>query len=91
MLIREFELSVEKTFKMETPRHFKPIHVGEQDGKLYVWAEVDTNSETFKRTFHCVCTGESDFANSAEHLGSVVESNTPFVWHFYWYPKRFFA
>ena len=89
MLIRKYELSFDETFKIETPRHFKPIHVGKQDGKMYVWAEIDTNSETFKRTFHCVITCEdSSYANFSEHLGSVVESDGSFVWHFYWYPRR---
>ena len=85
-IIYKYELLIENEFEIETPRIFKPIHVGEQNGKIYVWAEVDPNSMTFNRIFHCVPTG-TFFSFNAKHLGSVVESNAPFVWHFYWYPN----
>ena len=85
--IYKYELIVEETFKIRTPRCFRPVHIGEQNGKIYVWAEVNTDyeKEKLERTFHCVGTGST--ITGGEHLGSVVESNAPFVWHFYWHPN----
>ena len=85
--IYKYELRIEHTFKIEIPRGcFRPIHIGEQNGKIYMWAEVNTNSDKVERTFHCFGTGESIIITS-EYLGSVVRASGVFVWHFYWYPN----
>ena len=44
--IHKYELCDDHTFKLMTPQIFKPLHVGIQDGKYYLWAEVDAFGKT---------------------------------------------
>ena len=86
--IYKYEIFDEYTFRLETPRDFKPLKVGIQNGRYYLWAEVlprDDPDEYFKRIFFCVTTGGNIPVGSV-CIGSIIDMDQ--VLHFYWYPNR---
>lgn len=82
--IHKYVLDVVDELDIATPEAFKVIHVGEQNGRLCLWAEVDTSTRTVSRTFCVVGTGNGnprDHLPPCCHVGSAV--CPPFVWHVY--------
>lgn len=62
------------------------IHVGEQNGKICMWAEVDTTNISEQRYFHVIGTGHpipntKGIPTRSNWTGTV--QMPPFVWHVY--------
>ena len=88
--IHKYEISDKYTFRLETPRDFKPLKVGIQNGRYYLWAEVlprDDPDECFERIFFCVATG-GNIPVGSMYIDSIIDNDMGNVWHFYWYPNR---
>ena len=63
---------------------WNPIHVGYQDGRLTLWAEVDpVGGVLVSRTVTIVGTGHSFDSQGMVHVGSALDPNEPLVWHVY--------
>lgn len=56
-------------------------HFGEQNGKLYLWAEINEDCTPERRQFMVIGTGW-EVPEDAQYLGSVV-SPSGYVWHLY--------
>ena len=76
--IWKFGLEVTRVQELEVPEVFRVLHVGNQGGSLCLWAEVDPQSATTKRTFRIIGTGHP-VPVGLEYIGSAVID--PFVWH----------
>ena len=57
----------------------KALHVGEQDGKLFLWATVDNSAEPMPLTFVTIPTG-ANAPSDYTHIGTVQMSDG-LVWH----------
>jgi hypothetical protein len=66
---------------IKMPFPFRIIHVGEQGGIPYLWAEVDESKPLVTRTIVVVGTGMDMPPGNLRHLGSV--QCGPFMWHVY--------
>ncbi len=60
----------------------RPLAVQEQDGKLYLWAEVDPDSRPTTNLIGIYGTGEPMPLNPGEYITTVRYG--VFVWHIYW-------
>jgi hypothetical protein len=60
------------------PQGAKVVHVGEQNGDIYLWASVNPNMLEERRTFTVVGTGHKAPPDSV-YVGTV--QIHPFVWH----------
>lgn len=73
--------------ELDLPEYNTPLHVGEQDDKLYVWCQLTNESNTkVKKRFYVLGTG-IDYATMdvrdqirLNHIGTVQMSNK-LVWH----------
>jgi len=71
-------------FRIATNHTF--LHVGLQNKKICVWAQVDTTQSWVKRTFRLIGTGQylpSAFFEEWTYLGTVVIDAKELVWHVY--------
>jgi len=70
--------------KLMLPCSAVVVHVGEQQGDVQIWVEVDLSHAEQERTFVIFGTGHniSDGDHSYLHMGSVQMSNG-LVWHIY--------
>lgn len=78
--IHKYVLEITDEQSIMTDWNAKFLYVGEQNGSLCLWAEVDPTHETGKRHIRIVGTGhwiEPDLT----YIGTVVIN--PFVWHVY--------
>lgn len=57
----------------------KVLHVGEQNGKLYLWATVDLSAKLWPSTFVAIPTGEN-VPSDYPYIGTVQMKNGE-VWH----------
>lgn len=73
--------------KVEMPIKRKPISVGEQDGEMVVWAEVDENDEySMDAVFVIIPTGFSEVPDGdLEFLGTLQMPQQGAAWHIYWH------
>lgn len=92
--IWKFPVPITDTTQVKVPRWSKILHFGEQDGRLFMWAQVDTDHEatdheaTDRVTLHVYGTGEpmlevhegKDWKH--KHLSTVVMANGE-VWHIF--------
>lgn len=60
---------------------YKFLHVGEQNGEVYLWAAVDPMAEPLSVTFVIVGTGQNIPADYP-HIGTV-QMNNGLVWHIF--------
>jgi hypothetical protein len=68
--------------KVKAHRGAKPIHVGIQNGRYYVWMEVNTDEREVEMTpLVCVGTGCGVIPEGYKHFQSIICD--PFVCHFY--------
>jgi hypothetical protein len=77
--IYKYQLSLGET-TIKLPESFQVLHVGEQNGLLMLWVELDLNASKIPYTFHVIGTGHS-VKPHMHHIGSVIMN--PFVWHVY--------
>jgi hypothetical protein len=83
--IWKFELDVDAEQTIETPQVWEPLHVGYQDNRLVLWAEVDSRSKMVERTIGIRGTGIPLPNKHWQWLYiGTVQSRHGFVWHVYW-------
>ena len=80
-MIYKYKLHEKHTFQIKMPLEMEPLHIGLQDGEIFLWANVNLDSPTVKRTFHCVNTGTQP-PEAKLYLGTVV-LKIGYVWHFF--------
>lgn len=66
------------------PLNHKPLYVGEQDGQVYVWAEVDDDEphDGGGSQYVLVGTGWPKYPNHNTYVGTV-QMKHGVVWHIY--------
>ncbi len=78
-----YKYSIDKVERVLIPVPFKIIHVGEQDGEIKIWAEIDPTSTVHKGVeFKIVATGEEFNAERLTFLKTVIRPSGT-VWHVY--------
>ncbi len=78
--IYKYGLQVEDTQSVLLPQSYELLHVGFQDGGLFVWCSVDTKSPMKLMKFRIVGTGHPfEDCRKWSHIGSCIEGG--FVWH----------
>jgi hypothetical protein len=79
----KFEVPFVDEPEVVLPRHAEVLHFGAQDGRLYIWARVDTEGVSFgARRFRLAGTGhELGVYAMARHVGTVYVP--PLVWHLF--------
>jgi hypothetical protein len=80
--IWKFNLPISDTSIAVMPEHALPLSVAEQDGALYLWAEVNTDAPFSPREFKVRGTGHPLHGNEGKYIGTVVMKNG-LVWHVY--------
>ncbi len=84
MIVWKYPMDIAGEQKLLTPGAWNPIHVGYQDGRLTLWAEVDpVGGVLVGRTVTIVGTGHSFDPQGMIHVGSALDPNRPLVWHVY--------
>jgi len=88
MKIYKYELTSSNQMyisKVKMPMIRKPISVGEQNNKLFVWAEIDESDKDFMDVmFIVIPTGaEVSLVDDMIFIGTVQMSNGE-VFHIYW-------
>ena len=78
--IYKYELSFDNYFELYLPQYVKPLHVGVQNGKPMLWAEVDPDNTTIKYEIHCIKDYDEVLAGP-EYIGTIQLFG--FVWHYY--------
>ena len=72
--------------KVDMPVGAKVLHVGEQDGGMFLWAAVDTRSPIRHRQFTVIGTGtgwdmEEKDCHVSDYVGTVMALGL--VWHIF--------
>lgn len=74
-----------ESFQMliNVPVGAKPLCIMNQNGEIFLWAEVDTGAAVSREVLsvYCVGTGHGKVPEGKEYFGSVIQDC--FVWHFY--------
>lgn len=68
------------------PHDAKYLHVGAQGDRMFIWAEVDTESSTLEHTFEVFGTGHEmyvDMGIERNHIGSLMMHDGALVFHVY--------
>lgn len=72
---------------VDLPKGAKILHVGEQEGGISLWAQVDTEAEKENRVFKIVGTGHpiaaGDRPQGLTFIGTVIQRSAPLVWHIF--------
>lgn len=80
--IFKYPLDVTDEQTVNLPFGAKVVHVGMQNDKMYLWAEVDPKSkDDTPVTFRIFGTGHPMPEANIQHVGTVFDG--PFVWHVY--------
>lgn len=79
--IWKFVLRITDEQSIDMPEGGCPMSVGEQNGNLVLWAEVDASRPTRAFPIRIVGTG-NPFSGEVIHIGTVPMSNG-LVWHVY--------
>ena len=82
-IIYKYHLPIQDEVVLEVPGLFRPLHVGEQGGRLYLWALVDPADPTGpqRRVMRIYGTGHRvDSADEFNYIGTV-ETALGLVWH----------
>lgn len=80
--VHKFELQLDKCQQIEMPWGSRILKIGEQQGKLMIWALVDTTNGMAYETFKIFGTGSNIDINDkmTDFLGTVLMSDG-YVWH----------
>jgi len=73
--IYKYELKITDEQEIDGYCWFNVIHAGEQDGKLFIWAEVDTETDARKVNFAVYGTGHEIKGDSTIYEKSVQMSS----------------
>lgn len=68
---------------IELPYGAKPLRVDMQNGKIFLWAEVDTNAHIVKRTFEVFGTGHTLPFAKRTFLNTFFVQDGEYVFHAY--------
>lgn len=68
---------------VQMPAGAKPLSVGMQGNKMFVWARVDTEREPLPYPFSVRGAGRRIRGNEGDFIGTV-QTGTGFVWHVFW-------
>jgi len=79
-VIYKYELDITRKQSIEVPIGCEILKVAEQNGGLFVWARVDTESEINKLPFVIYGTGHEIDMYGFTHIDSVLMANG-LVWH----------
>jgi hypothetical protein len=81
-MIYKYEIPVQSTFELVLPRPSIILSVQEQNGKICLWALVDSNTkETEIRRIHIVGTGYKFPLTSLQFIATVQLG--VYVWHIF--------
>ncbi len=80
-VIWKYHLPVQNKVTLSMPRFAVPRYVGEQDGMLILWAEVQPQAPTVDYGFRIVGTGQPFSAYGRRYIGTAQVKG--FVWHVY--------
>jgi hypothetical protein len=79
--IYKYHLPIQDEVILEVPELFRPLHVGEKEGELCLWALVDPATPSQQRLIFIYGTGHLLHPTEMfNYIGSVVMSNN-LVWH----------
>jgi len=80
----KYSLETRDVQDVEMPKNANIIHCAEQNNVICLWAEVEPDAPKITKTFYIVGTGWDHRPECLlRHVGSVVESHRPLVWHIY--------
>jgi hypothetical protein len=80
--IWKFPLSLNTEQEIKLPREAVIISVQFQKGILFLWAKIDTESDTEERKVAIVVTGDDcDWCSRWNYIGTV--QNNIYVWHIF--------
>ena len=80
--IWKYELPMQEDVYLQMPEGAEVLSVGEQHGRLCLWALVDDNACTEGRAFSIRGTGyPADGVETQTHIGTVVTAGGALVWH----------
>ena len=82
-VIHKFPLQIANDQTIKMPGEIvKPLHVGEQNGVLCLWARVDQEKESFPHRVRILGTGHVwPLGLSAENYVGTVQMQSGLVWH----------
>lgn len=79
-VIYKYTLEMRDVQEIQMPQGGQILHVGEHQGKLCLWVQVDTRIPVESRVFEIVGTGQTmPYLGERKHIGTVVCN--PMVWH----------
>lgn len=81
---RIFKYGLEMDYKqiVRMPAGAQVLHVGEQQGDLFIWAIVDDEEKaTHNLSVMIIGTGNKCDVNQYKHLGTVITQAGMYVWH----------
>ena len=82
--IHKYILSMGEPNDIEMSKGSVILHVGMQYGRACMWVGVDANEPTEVRSFDCYGSGRMlTFTPFSSHVGTVVDENSGFAWHFF--------
>jgi len=82
--VYKYPLDLADVQEVRLPRASEILHVGEQDGSLFLWAWVNTSEPRESVTIALCGTGHpAPEPLEARHIGSVVMLGDRLVWHFF--------
>ena len=79
--IWKFELEITRNQVVAMPLGERVLSVGEQDGRLFVWALVDTDAEMMSVPFFVAGTGHQVNESSQWEFIDTVQMSNGLVWH----------
>ncbi len=80
----KFPFSYSDRFDLEVPLGAEFIHFGLQGGVPTVWALVNSDNSTQRRSLRMAGTGhELPADHDYDHIGSCIDINTGLVWHLF--------
>jgi len=90
-VIWKYLLQLRPTQQVIVPISAVPLSVGEQDGELCIWFEVNPDAQKTPMTINIVGTGDAVPGRKQTYCGTVQVENTDiggnnlrrFVWHIY--------
>lgn len=81
MKIYKYPLEITDTQAVSMPKGAKLLSVGLIGGQLYLWALVDLQRPTVKRTIEICGTGHPCQSGATLFVGTVIDLHHGFVWH----------
>jgi hypothetical protein len=85
--VRKFPLPIEDYVELDMPVGAKIIKVGEQFGKLCIWALVDPSARTEQRHLRIAGTGHP-VEPEAVFIGTAICAHGALVWHVFELPDE---